>query len=215
MGFDPGFARAATPLLAATLAATGSATPLAAPASPTHTPVSAPMNTAAASPQTLAAFEAMLSSHDSATLALEQWCALHHLGTPATITAHSRPMQAVPAQGRPASHLKPAAHESIALRHVELRCGATVLSVAWNWYVPERLTSAMNATLATTDRPFGKVVAPLGFHRVALARVAGPAGTCPRDTISTHQAMLVLPDGRPLSYLVECYTPANLHPAAR
>ncbi|MFX8883413.1 hypothetical protein ABTM86_19675, partial [Acinetobacter baumannii] len=53
----------------------------------------------------------------------------------------------------------------LAYRHVRLVCGDVVLSDARNWYVPARFTAAMNRTLADTDTPFGKVVAPLGFRR--------------------------------------------------
>lgn len=85
-----------------------------------------------------------------------------------------------------------------------------MLSVAWNWYVPARLTPAMNETLRATDTPFGKVVAPLRFRREALSSVAGAAENCPAGTVSTHRARLMLPDGRPLAYLIECYTAANM-----
>jgi len=84
------------------------------------------------------------------------------------------------------------------------------LSVAWNWYVPARLSPAMNATLRDGDVPFGKVVAPLGFRRVSLPTITGRGENCPAGTISTHRARLVLPDGRALAYVVECYTAANL-----
>lgn len=169
--------------------------------------------TSTPSSPTLAQFEAVLARHDSATLALEEWCALRGLAAPASITARSTPESDIPASDNLRAHLAPTADETIALRHVELRCGATILSVAWNWYVPQRLTPDMNTILATTDRPFGKVVAPLSFRREPIERVLGPADNCPVDTISTHRARLILPDGRPFSYLVECYTPANLAPA--
>jgi len=100
--------------------------------------------------------------------------------------------------------------EKVALRHVRLSCGQTPLSVAWNWYVPARLSPAMNAALRDGDVPFGKVVAPLGFRRVSLPTIAGRGQNCPAGTISTHLARLVLPDGRALAYVVECYTAANL-----
>lgn len=161
---------------------------------------------------TLAEFEAVLARHDSATLALEEWCAMRGLADQAKITAHtvSAASDAPPAEMR--ERLDLGGDEAFALRNVRLSCGPTVLSVAWNWYVPARLTPEMNEALRSTDVPFGKVVAPLGFRRKSLATVAGPARNCPADTISTHLAMLVLPDGRPLAYLVECYTAANLAP---
>lgn len=98
----------------------------------------------------------------------------------------------------------------MAYRHVRLSCGASVLSVAHNWYVPSRLSPDMNEALETSDTPFGKVVAPLRFTRERLASERGPAEGCPKDTILSHRAVLRLPDGRPLSLVVECYTRANL-----
>ncbi|KPH66823.1 hypothetical protein [Novosphingobium sp. ST904] len=161
---------------------------------------------------TLDAFEAVLSRHDSATLALEEWCAARGLGDPARITAHLVQGADQPAPDDIRTVLAIGHGDTVSLRNVRLNCGAKVLSVAWNWYVAERLTPAMNAALGSTDIPFGKAVAALQFRRKPLSTVAGAAANCPPETISTHQAMLLLPDGRPLAYLVECYTAANLEP---
>ncbi|MFM6832719.1 MAG: hypothetical protein ACKOVA_20640, partial [Novosphingobium sp.] len=97
---------------------------------------------------------------------------------------------------------------------VRLTCGDTVLSVAHNWYVPARLTPEMNRTLETTDAPFGKVVAPLGFRRERLASRRGRMAECPEGTILSHRAVLRLLDGRAISLVVECYTRANLSHAS-
>jgi hypothetical protein len=43
------------------------------------------------------------------------------------------------------------------------------LSEAENWYVPARLTEAMNRALQTTTTPFGRVVAPLEPYRETFA----------------------------------------------
>lgn len=161
-------------------------------------------------PPTLDDFEAVLRRHDSATLALEEWCATRGIADPVRITAHD----AGAAGGDPPEtmrkRLELGPDETFAMRNVKLSCGRTVLSVAWNWYVPARLTPQMNDALRRSDTPFGKIVAPLGFRRQPLETVRGRAENCPEGTISTHRAMLVLPDGRPLAYLVECYTAANL-----
>jgi hypothetical protein len=100
--------------------------------------------------------------------------------------------------------------EPVAFRHVQLLCGTTVLSDAKNWYVPARLTPAMNAALLTTDTPFGKVVRPLGFRRERLASRRGRAAECPAGTVLSHKAVLRLADGRGISLVAECYTGANL-----
>lgn len=166
--------------------------------------------TVISSPSTLDEFEAVLRRHDSATQALEEWCAARGIAPSARITARniSATSNDPPRDIRRQLELGP--DETFAMRHVRLSCGQTVLSVAWNWYVPSRLPPQMNDALRTSDIPFGKVAAPLGFRRKPLETVRGPAENCPEGTISTHRAMLILPDGRPLAYLIECYTAANL-----
>lgn len=160
---------------------------------------------------TIEAFEATLRRHDSATLALEEWCAARGIANPARVTAHhvERAMQGQPAP-EIRTRLKVAPGETVAMRHVELRCGPATLSIAWNWFVPTRLTPDMKDALLLSDAPFGKVVAPLQFRRQPLETLRGRAEGCPEGTISTHRAMLILPDGKPLAYLIECYTAANL-----
>ena len=100
--------------------------------------------------------------------------------------------------------------EPIAYRHVRLMCGEATLSDAKNWYVPVRLTAAMNRTLETTDTPFGKVVAPLGFRRERLTAQRGRSPDCPVGTVLSHRAVLRMADGRAISLVAECYTRANL-----
>lgn len=159
-------------------------------------------------------FEAALAASDSATTALASWCAARGIAQTAVITAERL-------KGRPAPppaglrHLLGLAQgvraaDTIGYRHVRLSCGGTVLSEAHNWYVRTRLTDAMNRKLDETDTPFGKAVAALNFRREPLLTRAGCAGTCPEGTISTHRALLRLPDGRPLALVIEYYTPANL-----
>jgi hypothetical protein len=70
--------------------------------------------------------------------------------------------------------------EPVRYRHVQLKCGTLVLSEADNWYVPGRLTAAMNHLLETTDTPFGVVVHDTHFYR---------------HTISTHLLWMPLPPG--------------------
>ncbi|HKR91125.1 hypothetical protein [Novosphingobium sp.] len=159
---------------------------------------------------TLEEFEAVLRRHDSATRALEEWCAARGLADPARITASNLGAddRDMPRDARRGLRLKQG--DTVAVRHVGLSCGQTVLSVAWNWYLPARLTPQMNETLRSGNAPFGKVVSSLRFRRRPLETMRGRADICPDGTISTHRAVLVLPDGRPLAYLVECYTQANL-----
>lgn len=159
---------------------------------------------------TLRGFEQALRAQDSATAALGQWCARYHIADPARIVA-------VPAGGpqpgnlaaiRAALEVGP--NEKIGFRHVLLECGNTVLSDAYNWFVPGRLTPRMNHILETTHTPFGKVVAPLEFRRERLTSEQGAATACPANTILSHRAVLRLPSGKPISLVSECYTPAAL-----
>ena len=158
----------------------------------------------------LGEFEAALAAQDSATLALTRWCDARGIADPPSV-------RALPVVGGRDTMppgldvlLQTAPDEPLGYRHVRLTCGDTVLSEAHNWYVPGRLTVEMNHTLESTDTPFGKVVGSLGFVRERLESVRVPAPGCPQETNLAHRALLKLPDGRPISLVVECYTPANL-----
>lgn len=155
-------------------------------------------------------FEAVLAANTSATQALGQWCGRQQLADPPLISA--APVvggeQAEPGDAR--ALLGVSAAQPLGYRHVRLSCGEHVLSEAHNWYVPARLTAEMNAALASTDTPFGKVAAPLKFTRERLAERRGHAFGCPADTVLAHRALLRRPDGTALALVVECYMPANL-----
>jgi len=155
-------------------------------------------------------FEATLAARNSATDGLLDWCAMRDFGDKARISAlpASGPTQPEPADAR--SLLAIAPGEPLGYRHVQLVCGGRVLSDAHNWYVPGRLSPEMNTMLAATRTPFGTVVAPLHFRRERLASTRGASAGCPEGTILSHRALLRLPDGRPISLVVECYTAANL-----
>jgi hypothetical protein len=111
----------------------------------------------------------------------------------------------------------------LAYRRVELRCGARVMSVADNWYVPARLAPEMRAQLATTDTPFGKAVQALHPYRrtisVRMLWTPLPDGwelqppprshpsralTVPPDLFE-HRAVLYTADNQPFSEVVETY----------
>jgi len=159
---------------------------------------------------TLSRFERTLAANDSATAALGQWCAARGIAAPATIRALAdRSAEEAPSPATRAA-LGVSAEEPVAFRHVQLLCGTAVLSDAKNWYVPARLTPAMNAALLTSDTPFGTVVRPLGFHRERLESRRGRAAECPAGTVLSHKAVLRLADGRGISLVAECYTPANI-----
>jgi hypothetical protein len=165
-----------------------------------------------------------LLAHDSATLTIERWCADHRLADPARIIAERVRDADKPAspEVRTALDVKP--DEPLGYRRVRLKCGDHVLSEADNWYVPARLTPAMNDVLETTDTPFGKAMAALHFRRhtlsadvlwrplpkgwemgATLALKEAGALTIP-DHVLEHRAVLSTPDGEPFSEVAETYT---------
>jgi hypothetical protein len=157
----------------------------------------------------LAEFERTLAAQDSATAALGEWCKARAIADPPVIRAEQVGLTPQPS-AEVRELLGDREDDALANRHVRLVCGDKVLSEADNWYDPTWLTPEMTRTLATTQTPFGKVVAPLGFRRERLSAKRGRAKDCPRGTVLSHRALLRLPDGKPLSVVTECYTRANL-----
>ena len=166
-----------------------------------------------------------LLSHDSATLTLDAWCARHRLAAPGTtVTAERVPDADAPATPEQRALLHVDVQEPVRHRRVRLRCGDHVLSEADNWYVPARLTPAMNAALDSSDVSFGRAVQPLHFRRQTLSAIllwsplppdwdlGAPAPSATGGTLAIpghlleHRALLLLPDGTPFSTLVETYT---------
>jgi chorismate-pyruvate lyase len=173
----------------------------------------------------LQTLNAELLSHDSATSTLEQWCASHHLASPPRILAERLSGADHPPTEAQRGELGVSATEPVRYRHVQLRCGAVLLSEADNWYVPARLTPDMNRLLDTTDTPFGRAVQSLHFQRHTIsarllwlplpedwdmnpAAVGGSAAgslIVPADVLQ-HRALLTLPNGIPISEVVETYS---------
>jgi chorismate-pyruvate lyase len=172
----------------------------------------------------LQTLNAELLSHDSATVTLEHWCAAHHLANPAKITAEKLPAADRPPTAEQRQELRVTPTQAVRYRHVKLRCGTVVLSEAENWYVPSRLTATMNQQLNRTDTPFGKVAQALRFQRHTIAArllwqplpegwelqsvaTGASAGLLdPPAQVLEHRALLLLPDGIPISEVVETYT---------
>lgn len=168
---------------------------------------------------------AELLSHDSATLTLEQWCRRYGLAVPPVLVAERVPdVEKMPSDDQ-RQQLHVSASDTVRYRRVRLLCGTLVLSEADNWYVPGRLTQEMNKLLDTTEEPFGKVVGslhfqrhtisvtllwpeilPSGWERMSPSRLAETGKPCLPDRLLRHLAILTLPDGTPLSELVETYT---------
>jgi hypothetical protein len=172
----------------------------------------------------LQSLNADLLSHDSATLTLDRWCSDHKLADHAKIVAE--PVKGVdkPATAEIRASLKVNETDKIGYRRVRLMCGERVLSDADNWYVPSRLTADMNKALETTDAAFGRVVKPLNFQRHTISAellwqplpqgwdmgAKIPATNDKMldvpDHVIQHKALLSLPDGTPISMVVESYT---------
>ncbi|MHA6721426.1 chorismate--pyruvate lyase family protein [Sphingomonas sp. RS2018] len=91
--------------------------------------------------------------------------------------------------------------ELVAYRCVRLVCGSRTLSRAENWYVPARLTPAMNTALEG-DTPFGAVIRRLGVTRRILSRQLPDDG----DTVLQLRALVVPATGRPIAEVIENYT---------
>lgn len=105
----------------------------------------------------------------SATLTLEQWCGDHAMSSKAKVTAHLQRGIVKEATAAQRERLQVGADTAVKYRRVQLYCGDHLLSEADNWYVPDRLSAAMNRLLDETDTPFGKAVLPLAPYRRTFA----------------------------------------------
>lgn len=173
----------------------------------------------------LQTLNAELLAGASATLTLDRWCEAHRMASPARVVAVRDRAAHKEATAEQRTLLAVTGTEPLRYRRVQLTCGARVLSEADNWYVPARLTAEMNHQLETTDVAFGRAVQALQFRRRTLSArllwaplpdgwdmtpvVLPDAGArplhVPRELLQ-HQAVLTLPDGTPLSLVIETYT---------
>ena len=149
--------------------------------------------------------DARLRASPSATATLRDWCDFYGVADP-TIHAELVKGPARAATARQRRELKVSASEPLGYRHVRLSCGGHVLSEAENWFVPSRLTPAMNAALDTTDTPFGTVVKPLNINRRMLgAETLWRRGARPPAQLFRHLALVLDADGRPIAEVIETY----------
>jgi chorismate-pyruvate lyase len=178
----------------------------------------------------LQTLNANLLGHDSATQILGEWCRDHHLAQEPHIVVQHVHDKASPASEEQRRDLRVSSDDEVRYRHVRLLCGTLVLSEADNWYVPSRLSAAMNQQLDSTDAPFGAVVHELHFQRHTLsakvlweplapgwemnssvhpshaAESARAARLIIPERVLEHRAVLSLPDGTPISEVIETYT---------
>lgn len=113
----------------------------------------------------LQSVNANILASTSATLTLEKWCADHAMSSKAKVTAHLQRGIVKEATAAQRERLQVGADTPVKYRRVQLYCGDHLLSEADNWYVPDRLSAAMNRLLDETDTPFGKAVLPLSPYR--------------------------------------------------
>jgi chorismate-pyruvate lyase len=109
--------------------------------------------------------QAGILASTSATETLERWCRDHRMASEPRIVAHRVTSDEPRPSADQLERLDVETADAVRYRRVELRCGAHVLSIADNWYVPSRLTDEMNQLLETSDTPFGKAVRPLQPYR--------------------------------------------------
>ncbi|GJD93776.1 hypothetical protein [Methylobacterium iners] len=161
--------------------------------------------------------ERLLSGH-SATAVLEAWCLERGFAGSPPIRARPVPGPERAATTIQRDRLDVGPEEAIGYRRVRLTFGGLVLSEAENWYVPSRLTPAMNAVLAQTDAPFGHVVHALAPTRRNLSfRALRPEdGTLPGpdEALLAIDAVLSSAEGVPFCEVAEIYLGAVLGPGS-
>nr|WP_245931034.1 hypothetical protein [Methylobacterium radiodurans] len=161
-----------------------------------------------------AALQARILAAPSATAVLEAWCAERGLSPEPRLVALRLAAPEKPPSAEQRRRLGVGEAEPVRYRRVRLACGAHVLSEADNWYVPARLTPAMNRALDETDAPFGRVVRPLAPVRRNIGlRALDHAGPPGRDTpLFAVEAVLTSAAGQPFCEVAETYLGAVLGP---
>lgn len=165
--------------------------------------------------QAIAALSGRLERAPSATAVLEAWCAERGMAAEPRLVAEKVAGIVKPIDEVRRARLGIGPDEPVAYRRVRLACGSHVLSEADNWYVPGRLTPEMNAMLAATDTPFGRVVKPLSPSRrnLEIRRLwTGPASrtASPEEPLFSVTAILSTGAGVPFCEVVETYKGAVL-----
>lgn len=184
----------------------------------------------------LQTLNANILASTSATLSLEKWCGDHAMAPSAKVVARLLRGADKPATPEQRARLAVSPDTPLKYRRVQLYCGEHLLSEADNWYVPSRLTPAMNHLLEETDTPFGKAVLPLAPYRRTFAAKTlwsplpehwenSPVPTATGGTAMTipaalfeHSAVLYTREHEPISEVRETYQRGLLDfppPAAR
>jgi chorismate-pyruvate lyase len=147
---------------------------------------------------------ALLLCGGTATAALSAWCG----GAEISARLIASEQVAISDARRETLTVDPLA--ALAYRYVALTCGGLTLSHAHNWYVPGRLSAAMNEALGATNTPFGAVIAPLAPRRetITINRLWQSADAL--GPLLGLEAIVYSGDGLPLAFVVETYERALL-----
>jgi hypothetical protein len=156
----------------------------------------------------------------TATETLLAWCVEHGLSHgPITAEVRQRFSPSV-VPDTVLSALEPAPGTTIHYRQVQLMRGTLHLATAENWFVPQRLTAAMNDRLQTQDVPFGIVITPLNPFRRTLAvrsapftsgspvtpaRLDGSPQDPPPEIVLEHTAVILSSSGAALAFVREWF----------
>ena len=156
----------------------------------------------------------------SATAVLEAWCAERGLAPEPQLVAERVPGPVPLPSPLQRARLAIGPDEPLRYRRVRLTCAGLVLSEAENWYVPARLTPAMNAVLEASQTPFGRVVHPLAPLRrhLSLLRLWRPVAEewpAAGEPLFRVEAVLSTGSGLPFCEVAETYTGAVLTRGAR
>ncbi len=162
-----------------------------------------------------------LGSQPSATLVLARWCATYRLAPDPKIVAERVRGAPKPAPDSVRRNLALKPGEAVGYRRVQLFCGPHILSDADNWYVPDRLTPAMNQLLDHSDTPFGRAVRSLHFKRQTLSSkklwtpTESPVGASLMlpEHVLKNEGLLTVGNGLPISQVIENYTAQILGPS--
>lgn len=158
-------------------------------------------------PEVLAAqLSAQILASSSATLTLEKWCASHAMASEPRIVARLVRGDDKAASAETLARLEVANAADVRYRRVQLYCGSHLFSEADNWYVPSRLTPAMNRLLEETDTPFGKVVQPLAPYRRTFSSRMLQSPTA----LFEHSAVLYTAGHQPIAEVRETYQRGTL-----
>lgn len=145
-----------------------------------------------------------LESHETATLALNHWCAGK---LPGALSLHAQVLQdvAIPPQAHD-GQLVTAPEETLRHRRVCLNWGNTTVSEADNWYLPDRLPRAMREQLERSTVPFGQVVMDLRPVRTRISQTKEEPGEGGSSRFILHvTALMCMADGTPIAEVREHY----------